>query len=196
MSGKRSLKRISLIGFLGALVIFLVIVSYVNNREGRGSAASGDIAHRVYALLEQGDLDEARSILVKARYDEGSAYNAYYWLGNIELRYTDPPNLDLAKDCYLKALGNKRTAEVLMDLADVYFREGNVKKAESHFEEALEKEPNNERALMNYAGMLWRQKRHAEAADMYARGVKVNPENSYAIKSELACRELAASSVE
>ncbi len=58
---------------------------------------------------------------------------------------------------------------------------GNYAAAETDIKEAARLDPNNVNIILNYANLLWKTDRSADAVEMYNRGLKIDPNNNAAL---------------
>ena len=108
------------------------------------------------------------------------AETAYRRAAALDSEYAEP-RVNLArmkKDLSeLKALTKRfpHDALSLYFLADEHYRAGEYETAEKHYKRALELSPQNLDAHINYADMLYRQKRLPEALEEYRTAVVIDP---------------------
>ena len=81
-----------------------------------------------------------------------------------------------ARLCFQKALAvDNRSVPALVNLANLETASGDYETAEKHYKKALELSPQNLDAHINYADLLYRQKRLPEALEEYRVAVIINP---------------------
>lgn len=126
-------------------------------------------------LLSRGRLDEAKKILAKMEKQQPNNPDILYNLGMI---HSEHGEYDLAIDKLHKCINiapNHVNARVALGLA--YFRDGDPNKAEFHYLEALQKDPENIYALQNLGGFYAKEKRLEEAIATFEKGERFAPEH-------------------
>ena len=97
-------------------------------------------------------------------------------LGQLSLLENEPQK---AKIYFAKAeLLNPLNSAALLNLADIYSREGAFDEAEKRYRRLLELDAKNFEAHQNYAEMLYRAHRTAEALEEYRQAAIINPQSA------------------
>lgn len=126
--------------------------------------------------IKNKDYTKAQQAAIEAKTAAPFSDEVQTILGQLAVR--DNKNVE-AQACFEQALAvNPRNIAALKGRADVYCRLGNYEQAEKYYKKALENDNTDWELHNNYAEMLCRQKRTAEALEEYRQAVIINPKSA------------------
>ncbi len=127
-------------------------------------------------LRDQGKLEEAKDILLKACKEDPEETYAFAHLGMI---YEQLHQLDKALDAYLKALElTDNDPDIWSNCAIVYSQKGQVDKAMECFDEAIKYNPFSPNIYLNRGHLLYEQKEYQRCLEDINELLKLEPDNA------------------
>lgn len=166
--------------FIGGAVVYSAIRNDVQLKLNERITASLELNRQAAELLEKGELEEARELLLKSLSLNRLNAETYAYMAFVNLKLE---NHQEAYEYFISTLNMEATSvEIIKNLAEILIRSGQYQEAEKYIKYGLEDFPDDQRLLFMLGKVAFLKGDYGGSADFLSMVLEKNPDFDEAYK--------------